>query len=165
MISVASNGARVREYCVEDQAELLRLLRLMYQDMHSVYGGIPPALDVDWEQHLVASIESRLGRDIAIFVVEGPQGKLASLAGGRVSEGLPSPRRRHTREGYIEWVVTDAECRKRGHASAVIVRLLAWFRETEALSVGLNSSPAAESMYANLGFSAEGPRAFSIRLE
>jgi len=162
---MSSDATSVRAYSGADQSELLRLLRQMYHDMHGVYGGTPPALDLEWERRLLASVERRLDRDIAIFVVEGEPGRLAALAGGRIGEGLPSPRRRHVGEGYIEWVVTDAPYRKRGYATAVTERLLEWFRETGALSVSLNSSPAAEAMYTNLGFSADGPKALSLRLD
>lgn len=164
MDSESRDDPPVREYRVSDRAELARLLRQMYQDMHAVYGGTAPALDADWEHRLTTSIEHRLGRDLGIFVIEGERGQLVSLAGGRICEGLPSPRRRHLMEGYIEWVVTDATHRRRGYASAVIKRLLEWFRQAEALSVSLNSSPAAESIYLNLGFSADGPRALSMHM-
>ncbi|WP_395640275.1 GNAT family N-acetyltransferase [Pseudolysinimonas sp.] len=62
-------------------------------------------------------------------------------------------------------MVTDREFRQRGCASVAVSRLLEWFREADALTVSLTASPAAESLYRRLGFSAEGPKAFSIRLE
>jgi hypothetical protein len=46
MGSNASGFGSARAYRVDDRPELLRLLRCMYQDMHDVYGGVAPALDL-----------------------------------------------------------------------------------------------------------------------
>lgn len=147
-----------------DMPEILRLVAQVYWDMHAVYGGPEPKTDARWESLVAASLDRRLGDDVAAFVVEGADGKIASVAVGRLSETLPSPRRSHVLEGYIEWVGTDRECRGRGYATAATEELLNWFRSRGALSVSVHASKAAESLYLRMGFDDGGPRALSIRL-
>jgi len=148
----------------EDRGEILRIVGEVYRRMHAVYGGTPPNLDEKWQARVEESLDRRLGRDVAIYVIDGEEGRLASVAVGRLSETLPSPRRENVMEGYIEWVGTDPAYRGRGYASSVTTHLLGWFRSQEATSVSLNASPEAESLYRKMGFTDEGPRALSIRL-
>lgn len=148
----------------EDTPEILRLVAQVYWDMHAVYGGPEPKTDAHWESLVAASLDRRLGDDVAAFVVEDADGKICSLAVGRLSETLPSPRRLHVLEGYIEWVGTDRQRRGRGYATAATETLLDWFRSRGALSVSVHASKVAESLYVRLGFDDGGPRGLSIRL-
>jgi GNAT superfamily N-acetyltransferase len=164
MYSPADGPVVARAAVVGDRSEILRLVAQVYSDMHALYGGVAPVADEQWQRRVTASLDRRLGKDVAIFVVDGTEGCLASVAVGRISETLPSPRREHVLEGYIEWVGTDPRYRGRGYASAATRKLLQWFYANEAISVSLHASPAAESLYLRMGFSDEGPRALSIRL-
>lgn len=157
-------AVRARAAVAADMPEILRLVAQVYWDMHALYGGPEPETNREWERRVRASVARRLGDDVAIFVVDGVGGKLGSVAVGRISESLPSPRRSHSLEGYIEWVGTDPQLRRRGFATAATQELLNWFREKNALSVSLNASKEAESLYLNLGFDDAGPRSLGIRL-
>ena len=56
------------------------------------------------------------------------------------------------RYGYVQWVATDPEFRRRGHSRAVMVALLTWFRTEHVTIVDLRATPEAESLYRSLGF-------------
>lgn len=164
MYAPANLPVAVRVAVAGDRGEILRLVAQVYSDMHTVYGGTAPATDAEWEARVTASLDRRLGNDVAIFVVEGAVGHLASMAVGRISETLPSPRHVYFLEGYVEWVGTDSQYRGMGYASAAVHELLQWFQANDAMSVSLNASPDAESIYLRMGFNDDGPRALSIRL-
>ena len=51
-----------------------------------------------------------------------------------------------------------------GYASAAVHELLQWIQANDAMSVSLNASPDADSIYLRMGFNDDGPRALSIRL-
>lgn len=155
---------RAREAIPADGPEIVRLVAQVYWDMHAFYGGPPPTTDAQWQDRVTTSLKVRVGHDVAIFVVDGAEGSLASVAVGRIAETLPSPRRANALEGYIEWVGTDPQFRGQGFATAATGQLLNWFTANQALSVSLHASPAAESLYLRMGFSDDGPRALSIRL-
>jgi len=167
MYEEPSSPICVRAAGSADTPEVIRLVAQVYWDMHAVYGGPEPLTDTQWEDSVRDSLERRLGTDVGIFVVDGADGRLASVAVGRISETLPSPRRSNVSEGCIEWVGTDPQSRGHGFANAVTRELLEWFRLRKAVSVSLYASSAAESLYLRMGFDDGdgGPRALSIRLK
>jgi ribosomal protein S18 acetylase RimI-like enzyme len=56
------------------------------------------------------------------------------------------------RYGYVQWVATDPEFRRRGHSRAVMVALLDWFRVNGVALVDLRATTDAEILYRSLGF-------------
>ena len=56
------------------------------------------------------------------------------------------------RNGYVQWVATDPEFRRRGHSRAVMEALLDWFRAQNVALVDLPATQVAEPLYRDLGF-------------
>lgn len=98
------------------------------------------------------------------FVIDRPVTGVVAVAVGRLHETLPSPRRRGTTAGYVDWVATAAHFRRQGFARAVVAALVTWFETNGAGIVELHASPAAEGLYRDMGFEGGGPVSLSRRL-
>lgn len=107
----------------------------------------------------------RLGDDVMAFVIEHPSisGDIVAVAVGRLQTTLPSPRRRGTTSGYVEWVATEPRMRRRGFARASVAQLLGWFEERDAGVVDLHASSASAPLYREMGFEGGGPISLSRR--
>ncbi|MGW0596923.1 GNAT family N-acetyltransferase [Streptomyces sp. NPDC002776] len=141
----------VRRATAEDGAEVLRLRQVMIDSM--------PGADTstDWHPAGLAGLRARLAEpdgDFAAFVVDHPDrpGALAALVVGTVEYRIGKPANPRGLSGYVFSVATDPDARRRGHARACMESLLEWFRERGVGQVDLTASPAAEPLYASLGF-------------
>jgi GNAT superfamily N-acetyltransferase len=124
--------------------------------------GLDPA--PEWrdaaEEHLI----SRLGDDLQVAVVDRPAGNRLAASGSAVlMPRLPSPWNVSGRVGYIQWVATDPDMRRRGLGTAVMRLLLDWCVDHGAPSVELHATPDGEPVYRALGFSEVGPHAMRWR--
>jgi GNAT superfamily N-acetyltransferase len=90
----------------------------------------------------------------AAFVVDHPDGGggLIASAAGSITQWLPTVFNADGRYGYVQWVATDPEFRRRGNSRAVMVALLNWFRTQHVAFVDLRATPEAEALYRSLGF-------------
>jgi GNAT superfamily N-acetyltransferase len=131
---------------------IVRLAGVMYQSM-----GLD-ASSGTWQRAASEALRARLGRDVAVFVVDDPDtpGVLAASVTGTLARRLPSPRNPDAIAGYIQWVATDPRRRRSGCARAVMTCLLAWFRQAGVRAVELHATSGAEHLYRSLGFG-EGP--------
>lgn len=113
-----------------------------------------------------SNLSERLGNDVMAFVVEHPSSsrEVVAVAVGRLQTTLPSPRRLGTTVGYVEWVATDPDMRRRGFARAAVSELLCWFKERGASIAELHASSPAEPMYREIGFVGGGPVFLSLGL-
>ncbi|MEU7425239.1 GNAT family N-acetyltransferase [Streptomyces sp. NPDC040750] len=137
----------------EDAAEVLRLRQVMIDSLWSA-GGTGAT---DWHTESLPVLRERLARadgDFAAFVVDHPgrPGSLAALAAGTVDYRIGKAGNPRGRVGQVFSVATDPGARRSGHARACMEELLTWFRARDAGHVLLNASPAAEPLYASLGF-------------
>ncbi len=141
-----------------DVPETVRLVSIMYAELGTATG--PP-----WATRAEAALLGRLWADLGIFVVDAPDDSraLAACAVGVLHRGLPSPRRATEITGYVEWVVTDPDHRRRGHAWSATAALLAWLVEQGAAVIDVHSSADAEPLYRRLGFTDDGPVALRRR--
>jgi GNAT superfamily N-acetyltransferase len=141
----------VRSARPDDAAEVARLAELMYRSI---------GLDLDedvwerWRSTAVAAVSGRLGADLTVVVAEDPgaPGRLVACGAGVVSQRLPSPAHRSSRVGYIQWMSTEPEFRRRGLARAVLVALLEWFESQGVDNVELHASADGEHLYRSEGF-------------
>jgi GNAT superfamily N-acetyltransferase len=117
-----------------------------------------PAL---WYASLRAALTDRLGRDVAAFVTVDGADLPVAVAIGVVDQRLPSPRRPTGRIGYVEWLATDPEQRRRGAARMALIALLHWFDGQGITTVDVHASEAARPLYLDLGFAA--PAAMPLR--
>jgi GNAT superfamily N-acetyltransferase len=142
---------KVRVAVPDDVAEIVRLAALMYESM-----GID-ASDPLWQRRGQSEVRSRLGADLVAFVVDHPrrQGLVASGV-GTIAQRLPSPGNPGGRAGYVQWVATDPEFRRRGLARQVMQALMRWYEAAAVPAVELHATPVGEPLYRSLGFS-DGP--------
>src|SRR5260221_9049981 len=111
-------------------------------------------------------VNERLGHDLAVFVVDHPSqpGRLAASAAGTVTARLPTPVNPSGLTGYVQWVCTDPDLRRRGLGRQVMTSLLRFFDDRGVVTVELHSTQGAEPLYRPLGFGDDGPRALRRRL-
>jgi len=133
----------------EDGPEVVRLASVMYESMGlDVSGGA-------WRENDRRMVEERSGGDdCAVFVVEDAErsGRLVSCGGVTISTRLPGPGVPTARFGYVQWMVTEPEHRRQGHAKAVFEAILTWLRDREVTAVELHATPAGEALYRTYGF-------------
>jgi len=143
----------------EDAAELVRLAALMFESM-----GID-ASDPVWRAEAEHQAQSRVGRDLVAFVIDHPgqAGALACSAAGTVADRLPSPVNRSGRAGYVQWVATEPDLRRRGAGRAVMQALLDWYEDDGISVVELHATSDGEPLYRSLGFTDDGPPALRRR--
>lgn len=110
----------------QDVPGIIRLVNGMYADMAEEYAAVRPPVDPECMRAAESNLSERLGGDVMAFVVDRPSnsGDVAAVAVGRVQTTFPIPRRRGTSAGYVEWVATDPEMRRRGLARAAVTELL-----------------------------------------
>lgn len=141
----------------QDIPEVVRLAQLMYASMGQ-------RCDATWRAAATAACTARLGRDLAVFVVDGPEpGLLAASGAGTIAARLPSPTNPAGRVGYVQWICTDPGSRFRGHARAVLRGLLEWYEQAGVPVVELHATAAGEPLYRSLGFTDVGPVAMRRR--
>jgi GNAT superfamily N-acetyltransferase len=153
-------GLAVRQADREDAGEIIRLAALMYQAM-----GLDAA-DPTWRAAAAAALPRRLGADAVVFVadVPGSAGRLAATGAGTIATRLPGPANPMATVGYIQWVSTDPQWRRRGLARLITAALLGWFREREVRAVELHATPEAAALYRSLGFGPGANPGLRIRL-
>lgn len=149
-----------RPATIEDSAEIVGLAALLFESM-----GLSAAREQRWRAEGERQVRDRLGKDLAVFVVDHPlrAGRLAASAAGTITQRLPTPVNPTGLAGYVQWVCTDAEYRGRGFARAAMKRLLDWYEERDVNTVELHATPMAEGLYHALGFDDSGPRALRRR--
>jgi GNAT superfamily N-acetyltransferase len=144
----------VRPATLDDAAELVRLGGIMYAAM----GQNPD--DPEWRQAAQTMLRERLRRDMVAFVIEDPDraGHIVASGAGTIAVRLPAPANHSGRVGYVQWIATEPEFRRRGYAKAITEALVTWFDRAGVKDVELHATADAEPLYRNLGF-AEGPNA------
>jgi GNAT superfamily N-acetyltransferase len=114
-----------------------------------------------WNAELAQAFAERLGRDIAAYVTVDQTDRPVAVAIGVVDHRLTSPRRLTGQIGYVEWLVTHTQYRRRGAARLALRELLRWFDAHGIEAVDVHASDAAVPLYTELGFAA--PGATSLR--
>src|SRR5688500_15869307 len=132
-----------RPATVDDAQEAVRLGRVMFESM-----GIEASADPGWQEAGVAAVRSRLGRDLAVFVVDHPDepGRLVASGAGTVLARLPTPMNPSGLVGYVQWVATEPAFRGQGYGRAVIEALLEWYAERGVTAVELHATADGEAL-------------------
>jgi len=142
----------------DDAPEVIRLASVMYESM-----GVdvtPP----EWRREAERMVRGRAGTEgCAVFVVEDDEreGHLLACGAVTVATRLPGPGVPNARFGYIQWMATEPEHRRRGHARAIFDAILGWLRAQGVKAVELHATPEGESLYRSFGF--EPPRHPQLR--
>jgi GNAT superfamily N-acetyltransferase len=148
----SSSEPLVRPATLRDADEVVRLAGVMYGSM-----GLDAA-DPVWLHEARVALEARLGRDVAVFVVDDPchADRLAASGAGSIARRLPSPFNPAALVGYVQWVATDESWRRSGFSRAILQALLAWYETNEVRVIELHTTAIGERLYRSLGFQ-EGP--------
>ncbi|MFG1927831.1 GNAT family N-acetyltransferase [Cryptosporangium sp. NPDC048952] len=125
-----------------DLPKVIELVTQMFDDLGATGTG--------WEDSARERLVS--GTDIATFVAVDSGDTPVAAAVGVVDQRLPSPRRPDGRIGYVEWLATDPEQRRRGAARGALTALLDWFDDQGISAVDVHSSEDALGLYEQLGF-------------
>lgn len=144
--------AAVRPATPADADEVVRLAALMYAAM-GVDADVP-----GWDRAVHAALHQRLGQDVAVLVVDAPDGagELAACGASVTALRLPGPSNLTAAVAYLQWVSTDPRWRRRGLARAVTTALLDDLRSRGVGVVELHATAQGEGLYRSLGF-APGP--------
>jgi predicted GNAT family acetyltransferase len=140
----------------DDLAGIIALVEAMFAELGTATGP-------QWRADARASLASRMGVDVGIFVTDGDDNAVSSCAVGALHRCLPSPRRASSTVGYVEWVFTMPAQRRQGSAEAAVTALVDWLIDHGAAVVDVHSSAAAEKLYRSLGFNNDGPVALRLR--
>ena len=142
-------GTRARRATTGDIDELIRLAAVMLAAM-----GHDPSPE-GWREAArdLLPLDFEAGAKAA-FVIDHPDGggRLIASAAGSITQWFPTVFNADGRYGYVQWVATDPEFRRRGYSREVMVALLDWFRAERVAIVDLRATPEAEALYRSLGF-------------
>lgn len=146
------SDGRARAADERDADEMVRLAAVMFAAMGL---ATPDRWWADAREVLLA----HLGTAAFGFVVDHPDatpGGPRRLAAGAVvmlGPRLPNPRYPGPAQaGYVQWVATDPDCRRRGYARAVLEALVAWCDQRAIPRVELHATAPGEPLYRSLGF-------------
>lgn len=136
-----------RPATLEDLPEVIRLAAIMYGSM-----GLPPT--ESWRKGVEEATGPRLADpDLRILVIDGTaRGRLAACGGATIAHRLPSPFNPGARVGYIQWVVTDTDHRRKGLARTIVMGLLTWLEREGVRDVELHATPEGDPLYRSFGF-------------
>jgi GNAT superfamily N-acetyltransferase len=134
---------RARPAKASDAAEVVRLATAMFESMGADLS------DQGWVTAAVMAVDERLGRDLAVFVVDHPseEHRLVASAAGTINRRLPTPMNPGGLAGYVQWVCTDTDYRGRGLARQVMASLMDWYSSQGVPAVELHATPMAEPLY------------------
>jgi len=130
----------------------VRLAELMFRGVPG--NDLPETTWVTWRAAATRAMDERLGDDLAVFVVDHPEGggRLVACGAGVVVPRLPNPHHPQGRAGYVQWMSTDPAFQRRGHGRAVLRAVLAWFEERGVDNVELHATAVGELLYRAEGF-------------
>jgi len=135
----------VRPAVPDDAAEIVHLGALMYKSV-----GAKPT--PQWALESTRIVKERLGKDLIGFVVDAPEGGLASCGLVNVEPRLPRPGRRSPLVGYVQWVSTAPQHYRKGYARAIMNALLAETDRRGIEVVELHATERGRHLYDDLGF-------------
>jgi GNAT superfamily N-acetyltransferase len=69
---------------------------------------------------------------------------------------LPAPNNLTARTGYVQWIATDHDARRRGFGRAVMDAIVAWCDEQRLTAIELHATSDGEPLYRQVGFD-DGP--------
>jgi len=154
LVTVSAISGRdpvVRRADVDDAPALVRLRAVMFDAMGIPAGGT----DAAWRTAAEAWFRAQLEQPacFAAFVVDDPLLGVVSAACGICDARAPGPRGLSVVRGHVFNIATDSRRRRRGHARACLIALVAWFRlDTAAETVELSATSDGVHLYTSLGF-------------
>lgn len=142
----------VRRAQPADLEAALSLIAAMFVDLGTT--------EISESWHGDAKHALRTNAEAATFVTLDGH-RVVAVAVGLVEQRLPSPRRPDGRIGYVEWLATAVNDRRRGAARLAMEALMGWYSEQGLKVVDVHASAAASPLYRQLEFSE--PQSTSLR--
>jgi len=139
----------VREGTADDAREVIRLAKLLWQDMQL------PLQAGEWEDNAAEFFRGSLdGGSVRLLVADDPRTPNAIVATGigLIHQQSPAYWLPNGKLGYVQWFYTVPEWRKQGLASEILDDLITWFRRNEVIRVHLHSARDAVALYEAKGF-------------
>jgi GNAT superfamily N-acetyltransferase len=141
-----TGDGRLRTASGRDCAELLHLWGLLFEE-----GTAAP--EQPWRSHAAEWFTRFVDdRSNARFPVVEVDGAIVATAIGTLDLGVPNPECARGRTVRLANVITLAEHRGRGYATAVVLDVLGWARSVDADRVDLSATPEGKRLYEKLGF-------------
>ena len=137
--------ATVREAVESDAAEIVHLGALMYKSV-----GAKPT--PQWALESTRIVKDRIGRDLIGFVIDAPEGGLASCGLVNIEPRLPRPGRHSPLVGYVQWVSTAPQHYRKGFARAIMNALLEETDRRGIEVVELHATERGRHLYDDMGF-------------
>lgn len=135
----------IREAVESDAAEIVHLGALMYKSV-----GAKPT--PQWALESTRIVKERLGKDLIGFVIDAPEGGLASCALVNIEPRLPRPGRHSALVAYIQWVSTAPQHYRKGYAKALMAALLEETDRRGIEVIELHATQSGRHLYDELGF-------------
>ncbi|MDE3086052.1 MAG: GNAT family N-acetyltransferase [Acidobacteriota bacterium] len=135
-----------------DGPEVVRLAEAMFRPLGG--GGLDEAHWARWREASLA-VTARLPSDgLGVFVVDHPErpGALAACGAGVVVPRLPNPWHPNGLAGYVQWMSTEPDWRRRGFGRAVLRAVLRFFEERGVDNVELHATASGAPLYRSEGF-------------
>ena len=135
----------VRLAVPSDAAEIVHLGALMYKSV-----GAKPT--PQWALESTRIVKERIGHDLIGFVIDAPEGGLASCGLVNVVPRLPRPGRHSPLAGYVQWVCTAPQHYRKGYARAIMDALLEETDRRGIEVIELHATERGRHLYDDLGF-------------
>lgn len=132
-------------------ADQLPLVAGFYHAMMAELGMLHDPLVENWHDLFVAHHAGELRRGDAAWFLAVEGGTPAGCAGA-LRDTSPSSKWTTARSGIIVGVYVKPEFRRRGHARALTLASLEWFKAQGVNRIRLQASPYARPLYESLGF-------------
>lgn len=107
-----------------------------------------------WRQASLEAMALLPSETIGVFVVDHPRhpDALISCGAGVVVPRLPNPFHPSGLAGYVQWMSTVPDFRRRGLGRAVLRSVLGWFEERGIDNVELHATEQGAPLYRSEGF-------------
>jgi len=140
------SSGRLRTATAADGPQLLHLWALLFDEDATTPGGPWKDHAREWFTRYVD--DARSARFPAIDVA----GDLVATAIGTLEIGVPSPQCVRGRTVRLANVITLPGHRGQGHATMLVLDVVAWARSIAADRVDLSATPVGQRVYEKLGF-------------
>ena len=150
----------IRQATLEDVKELVRLRRVMFEDMGYQDKKLLDEVDRRVTKYLTEAIPSQ---QFFGWLAITPNGDSVGSGGVVIDHHPPQPSNLSGKSGYIMNISTDREYRRKGIARLMMKTILEWLKESKISKATLITTPMARSLYEELGF--EDRNAMKLQLE
>jgi GNAT superfamily N-acetyltransferase len=139
----------IRQATLEDIKELVRLRRLMFEDMGYKDIKLLDEVDHNVAEYLTKALPTQ---QFYGWLAETPDGTAVGSGGVVIDYHPPQPRNLSGKSGYIMSISTDRSHRRKGIARLMMKEILNWLKQKQITKATLVSTPMSRSLYEELGF-------------